>query len=337
MPCGRCPAKVIAAEVWKVAPPIDGHGGTGLGGVAFNMLTKPKDQGLNGLLNLIAVEGQDIREHAKLKNATIHRSILPASKGGGRMLNESDAGKPHIVISTKIARDSPNADGSPRKVGQTMRLGSQDFTIVGLYNTGSLLVDSTIVMDIGMARTLFGLGSNAVSTYNLEPADSAQSDALAERISRAVPGVRVQRISQFNLTVGAIMGRLDLFLLLAVALAVLVGGVGIANTMLMSTSERYVEFGVMRTNGWTRRNVLCLVTAESALLGLLSGLIGAGLATAGVLTINRFLDGFALELRPGLIAVSLAAALVTATLSGLYPAWKASRMTPMDAIRHSLT
>ena len=99
-----------------------------------------------------------------------------------------------------------------------------------------------------------------------------------------MPGVRVQRISQFNLTVGAIMGRLDLFLLLAVALALLVGGVGIANTMLMSTSERYVEFGVMRTNGWTRRNMLALVTAESALLGLLSGLLGAGLATAGVLT-----------------------------------------------------
>ncbi len=301
------------------------------------MLTKPKDQGAKGLLNMIAIEGQDIREHAKLKSATINHSILPASKGGGRMLNESDAGKPYVVISTKIAHDYPNADGSPRQVGQTIRLGSQDFTIVGLYDTGSLLIDATIVMDIDMARKLLGLGPNAVSTYNVEPVDSAESDTLAERIERAVPGVRVQRISQFNLTVGAIMGRLDLFLLLAVALAVLVGGVGIANTMLMSTSERYVEFGVMRTVGWTRRDVLALVTAESALLGLLSGLLGAGLATAGVLTVNRFLEGFSLELSPWLIAASLAAALVIATLSGLYPAWKASRMTPMDAIRHSVT
>jgi putative ABC transport system permease protein len=329
--------RVAAAEVWKVAPPIDGQGGGGLGGAALRMLTKPKDQGAKGLLNMIAVEGQDIREHAKLKSATINHSILPASKGGGRMLNESDAGKPYVVISTKIAHDYPNADGSPRQVGQTIRLGSQDFTIVGLYDTGSLLIDATIVMDIGMARKLLGLGPDAVSTYNVEPVDSAESDTLAERIERAVPGVRVQRISQFNLTVGAIMGRLDLFLLLAVALAVLVGGVGIANTMLMSTSERYVEFGVMRTVGWTRRDVLALVTAESALLGLLSGLLGAGLATAGVLTVNRFLEGFSLELSPWLIATSLAAALGIATLSGLYPAWKASRMTPMDAIRHSVT
>jgi putative ABC transport system permease protein len=218
-----------------------------------------------------------------------------------------------------------------------MRLGSEDFTIVGVYNTGSPLIDMTIVMDIGMARKLLGLGPNAVSTYNIQPVVSAEADTLIGRIEQGVPGVRVQRISQFNMTVGAIMGKLNLFLLLAVALAALVGGVGIANTMLMSTSERYVEFGVMRTVGWTRRNVLTLVTAESALLGLLSGLLGAGLATAGVLTLNRFLEGFRLELSPWLMAASLGGSLAIATVSGLYPAWKASRMTPMDAIRHSVT
>jgi putative ABC transport system permease protein len=327
--------RVAAAEVWKVAPPIDGRGG-GLGAAALGMLSGSKDHGLKSFLEMVAIEGQDIREHARLRSAAIGRSILPASRGGGRMLNASDVGQPHVVISTSIARDYPNADGSPKKVGQALRLGRKEFTIVGLYETGSLLLDATIVMDIGTARALFKLGPDAVSTYNVEPADFAESDAVAERIARAVPGVRVQRISQFNLTVGAAMGKLDLFLLLAVALAVLVGGVGIANTMLMSTSERYVEFGVMRTNGWTRRNVLLLVTAESALLGLLSGLLGAGMALAGVTTLNRFLEGFSLDLSPALTAVSVVAALAIATLSGLYPAWKASRMTPMDAIRSSV-
>ena len=301
------------------------------------MLTKSKDQTFNSLLNMIAIEGQDIREHAKLKSATISRAILPAAKGGGRMLNESDAGKPHVVISTKIARDYANADGSPKAVGQSIKLGPKEFTIVGIYDTGSILVDATLVMDIGTARDLLNLAPDAVSTYNVEPTDPAEGDAVAERIEKIVPGVRAQRISQFNQTVGSVMGRLDLFLLMAVALAVVVGGVGIANTMLMSTSERYVEFGVMRTNGWTRRNVLALVTTESALLGFLSGVLGAGLATAGIVVINRFLDGFSLDLNPWLVVVSLAGSLAIATLSGLYPAWKASRMTPMDAIRHSVT
>jgi putative ABC transport system permease protein len=328
--------RVVAAEVWKVAPPIDGRGG-GLGTAALGMLTGSRDRGFQSLLNMIALQGQDIAEHARLKNAAIARSILPASQGGGRMLDPSDAGKPHAVISTTIARDYPNADGTPKRAGQTIRIGSRDFTIVGVYHTGSLLIDATIVIDIGTARDLLGLSPEAVSTYNVEPASVAEADAVAERIQRAVPGVRAQRISQFNLTVGAVMGRLDLFLLLAVALAVLVGAVGIANTMLMSTSERYVEFGVMRTNGWSRRDVLTLVTTESALLGLLSGLLGTAMALAGVLTVNRFLEGFSLDLSPGLIAASLGGALAIATLSGLYPAWKASRMTPMDAIRHGVT
>jgi putative ABC transport system permease protein len=329
--------KVAAAEVWKIAPPIDGRAAWGLGAAALGMLTKSRDLGFQSILNIVAIEGEDLREHAKLSGKTIRRSILPASKGGGRMLDESDAGKPNVMISTRIARDYPNPDGSPKEVGQPIRIGDKDFTIVGLYETGSLILDATILMDIDTARELLGLGPEVVSTFDVEPVDPAESDALAERIQRAVPGVRAQRISQFNLTVGSVMGQLDLFLLLAIALAVLVGGVGIANTMLMSTSERYVEFGVMRTNGWTHRDVLFLVAAESALLGLLSGLLGAALATVGVFVVNRFLEGLALNLSPWLVAASLAAALGIATLSGLYPAWKASRMTPMDAIRHSVT
>jgi putative ABC transport system permease protein len=257
-------------------------------------------------------------------------------KEGGRFLNMSDVGQPNVVISARIARDHPNADGSPKRVGQTIKIGTKDFTVVGLYEVGSLLLDANILMDIGEARDLLGVGKDTVSTFNVEPADLRDSDALAERIMATVPGVQAQRTSQFNLTLGDVMGKLDMFLLAAVALATLVGGVGIANTMLMSTSERYVEFGVMRTNGWTKRNVLALVTAESALLGLLSGGIGAAAAVAAVVVANRLLRGLTLELSPWLLATSVGGALVIAAVAGLYPAWRASRMTPMDAIRHSV-
>jgi putative ABC transport system permease protein len=281
------------------------------------------------------IEGQDLPEHRKLKSAVFAMSMRPRSHGGGRFLDQSDIGKPHIVISTKIARDYPNADGTPKAVGQTVRIGEREFEIVGIYETGSLVLDVTIVMEISVARNLLGVAERMVSTFDVEPVDIAQTDRLADRIEATIAGVQAQRIAQFNLTVGAIMGKLDLFLLMAVALASLVGGVGIANTMLMSTSERYVEFGVMRTNGWTRRNILRLITTESALLGLLSGLLGSAIATATIVIANRFLSDFELDLRPSLPAISMATALLIATLSGLYPAWRASRMTPMDAIRNS--
>ena len=327
--------RAAAPEVWRIAPPIDGRGGLAAG--ALGLLTRPRDQGLRNLIGALAIEGQDIAEHRKLRSMALAEAILPRDRGGGRFLDASDVGKPHVVISRRIARDHPNADGLPKAVGQAIRIGSREFKIVGIYETGSLVLDTTIVMDIGVARELLGVAESTVSTFNVEPADIKETGPLAERIMKALPGVLAQPISQFNLTVGEVMGKLDHFLLAAVALAMLVGGVGIANTMVMSTSERYVEFGVMRTNGWTRRNILALVTAESALLGILSGAIGAAVAFAGVWGVNRLIEGFELELSPTLLASSLAAALGIATLAGLYPAWRASRMTPMDAIRRSAT
>ena len=90
------------------------------------------------------------------------------------------------------------------------------------------------------------------------------------------------------------MGQLDTFLMMTVSLALVVGVVGIVNTMLMSTTERFAEFGVLRTNGWAQRDVLLLVTAESAFLGL---------------------------------------SIVMGMMGGLYPAWRAARLVPMEAIR----
>ena len=170
----------------------------------------------------------------------------------------------------------------------------------------------------------------------VEPQPLVDLNDLADRIRAALPDVQARSMSQFNLQVGNIMGKLDLFLLLTVGLALVVGGVGIANTMLMSAMERIVDFGVMRANGWTRRNILGLVTAESSLLGVLSGLVASVFAFSGIELLNYLLTRFELklDLTPALVAESIFTAIVIATLAGLYPAWRASRMTPMDAIRN---
>ena len=208
--------------------------------------------------------------------------MLPKERGGGRFLTRRDIGKPNVVISTKIAARLPQR----RRLSQGR--GSEDADRPQRVHGRGDLQDRLgadrrdVVMEIKHGARASGRERTTVSTFDVEPVNVADSDALAERIGRPCPACTAQRIAQFNLTVGAIMGKLDLFLLLAVGLAVLVGAVGIANTMLMSTSERYVEFGVMRTNGWTRRNILALVTVESAaLLGVLSGALGRGAGDRG--------------------------------------------------------
>ena len=213
---------------------------------------------------------------------------------------------------------------NPRKWATNCCIGGKPFEIVGLYETGSLLIDTTIVMEITTAREFLKLGETYVSVYYVEPEPLVDLDVLSDRITATKPDLQVRSMSQFNIQVGSIMGKLDLFLLLTVALALLVGGVGIANTMLMIAMERIVEFGVMRANGWTRRNILGLVTAESALLGVLSGLVASVVAFGGIVLLNFVLASYELklDLTPELVAASNFTAILIAAVAGLYPAWR---------------
>ena len=219
----------------------------------------------------------------------------------------ADVGKPNVLISTKIARDYPNSDGTPKKVGDTLLIGGKPFQMIGIYETGSFLIDTTVVMEI-THRPRAAQARQGLRLGLLRRAQAARRSRRAGRSDhRPVADVQVRSMSQFNIQVGNIMGKLDLFLLLTVGLALLVGGVGIANTMLMSAMERIVEFGVMRANGWTRRNILGLVTAESALAGLA---FGAGGQRPGLRRDRRSSitcsAGFELrlELTPELVAAS---------------------------------
>jgi putative ABC transport system permease protein len=327
-------ARVVAPEVWRICPTLDGK--NLFARAATQLFTKKGDQRFSSFAETILIEGQSLPEHLGLKSGVFEQGLLPPEKGGGRFLQMDDVGKPNVLISSKIARDYPNADGTPKKVNDTILIGGKPFKIIGIYETGSFIIDLTVVTEITTARKLLNVDEGNVSTFYLEPDPFTDIATLGDRITSAIPDVQIRSMSQFNLQVGNIMGKLDTFLILTVGLALLVGGVGIANTMLMSAMERFVEFGVMRANGWTRRNILGLVTAESALLGLICGLLGSLVAFAAVIFLNRFLSRFELklELTAELVATSIGVAILIATFAGLYPAWRASRMTPMDAIRN---
>src|SRR3954453_13866248 len=137
-----------------------------------------------------------------------------------------------------------------------------------------MLLDVLILMDIDTARDLMGVSKEMVSSFYVETDDPTKNEEISRAIEAALPRVDARSMSEFMANFGSMMGQIDKFLMMTVSLALLVGVVGIINTMLMSTSERFVEFGVLRTNGWSQGDVLKLVTLESPYLGLLSGLAG---------------------------------------------------------------
>jgi putative ABC transport system permease protein len=313
--------RVVAAELWKIAPNVEGRG-------LMSKLTRGRNLAAS-IIDQPVIQGEDIPSHAHLKSA-----VFPRALKEGRFLRPSDVGQPNIVISRKIAHDHPKENKQPRQVGDTLHISGKEFQIVGIYDTGSMLLDVVIVMDITTARKLMETSPAMVSSYYVETTNPASNDRVAAAIEKAVPGIDARSMQEFSANFAALMSSVDIFLMMTVSMALLVGVIGIINTMLMSTSERFVEFGVLRTNGWSQGNILALVTLESGYLGLLAGIVGCVLATVLAVVANQFITGgFQLLLPPWLFALGLGLALVTGTLGGLYPAWRAARLVPMDAIR----
>jgi putative ABC transport system permease protein len=127
---------------------------------------------------------------------------------------------------------------------------------------------------------------------------------------------------------------LDLFLGIMSAIGVTIAVLSIINTMLMSVTERIIEFGILKANGWSRYDVMRLITSESAVLGFFGGIFGClvgWIATRGINSI--WPDRIHLVATPGLLLFGLAFSTVLGILGGLYPAIWAMRMMPMDAIR----
>lgn len=127
---------------------------------------------------------------------------------------------------------------------------------------------------------------------------------------------------------------LDLFLTLMTAIGVAIAVLSIVNTMLMSVTERRIEFGILRANGWSRGHVLWLVTFESALLGVCGGLMGAVFGWIATYVINwYFPERVHLHAGPLLLGFSVLFSTGLGILGGVYPAWQAARLSPMEAIR----
>ncbi|QDT22167.1 ABC transporter permease [Gimesia chilikensis] len=127
---------------------------------------------------------------------------------------------------------------------------------------------------------------------------------------------------------------LDIFLGLLTGIGVLIAMLSIINTMLMSVMERIVDFGILKANGWSNRDVMLLITAESSLLGVVGGVLGGILGLIAIAIVNwKFADQIHLYASPGLLLFGVFFSTSLGVLGGLYPAWWTTRMTPIDAIR----
>lgn len=148
--------------------------------------------------------------------------------------------------------------------------------------------------------------------------------------------VNVQDRSRLAEQIDEVFWQINVFLLGIAGISLLVAGISIANVMLMSAMERREEIGVLRAVGYQRRDVLATMLAEAALLGVVGAVVGVTLSVLATAGINSLMLGDPLAYQPQAIrymALAVAFGIGASLLAGLYPAWKASKQRPVEALR----
>ena len=257
----------------------------------------------------------------------------------GRMTSESD--KYGAMVGYSIGDDF-----FERKVGigDKLNISGKDFKIRGrISKIGNKQDDSQIYIHMSTAREVFNTTEITMIILKTEP--GADVERVAENIKNALEkehgeeDFSVMTANQLASMVQNILGVLQLVIVGISTISLLVGGIGIMNTMYTSVQERTRQIGIMKAVGATSNDILMIFLVESGLLGLVGGAVGCviGMALAISVQIGAALLGFSMlkaSVSIWLILFALGFSFIIGMLSGALPARHASKMNPVDALRY---
>jgi len=245
----------------------------------------------------------------------------------------------------------PNED----PIDQTIRVNNILFRVIGVMEergagVGGANLDEMVFIPLTTVqdrlfrrRTVSGeyqvnvIYASVVSEDRMEAAQQQIAELLRERHKISFRGeddfVIINQSDLISIF-GDILSAMTIFLSAIAFISLVVGGIGIMNIMLVSVTERTREIGLRKAVGAKRRNVLGQFLIEAVTLALIGGLLGIALGAGGAVAATSFVDNFSAVVGLDAIAISILFSMAVGLFFGIYPAYRASRLNPIDALRY---
>jgi len=289
-----------------------------------------------------------VKEAAGILRATTN---IEGSSGNGLSISGIDSSKLSLMGvdsingtiysngSTKeIILGKTAAEDLNKSVGDNITIFGKNFKITGIFETGSFIQDEGAFMPL---NTLQNLTSNdgKISTIAVKVTENANVTEVSQHIEDEYPNelstvTAADQAGRINDALGAINTATWAISLLAIV----IGGVGVINTMIMSVYERTREIGVLKAVGWRGRRILGMILGESIVLTIMAAIVGTIIGVVGVEVLLSYSATFGTMIKPvfslDLFLRAFGIAFLVGIIGGIYPAYRASRLAPTEALRY---
>ena len=225
------------------------------------------------------------------------------------------------------------AEDNNYSVGDTIDIDREEFKIVGIYETGDQNMAGGVFTSISKVGDLMD-DEDSISNIYVKVNKGEDPQTVADRIDSQYGDNITTVTSVMEMTQMADMLNMLQASTWAISLlAIVVGGLGIINTMLMSVFERTREIGVLKAVGWSNRKILTMIVGESLVITIVSAIIGSliGFAACTILGPQMGIEPL---FTPKIFIQAFAIAIVVGIIGGIYPALKAVRLPPTEALRY---